>query len=130
MNTAVFAAALICFVLAIGHTAVGVRWVLPGLRVDTLPSSPFGSGALTLDALVLVWHLVGLTVVAFGVLLAVLASRPLTADGVIAVRVAGALFAAAAVTVIWLVRHRLAHLARAPVWVLFIVVAALCWLGT
>ena len=130
MNTAVFTAALICFVLAIGHTIVGMRWVLPGLRAETLPTSPFGGRALTLDALVFVWHLVTLTVVTVGVLLAILASRPLTADGEIAVRAVGALFAGASITVLWVVRHRPAHLARAPVWVVFVVVAALCWLGT
>ena len=130
MDSLVLVAALICFVLAIGHTVLGVRWVLPGLRAEVLPVTPFGGEQLTRDALVVTWHLIGVIVVTLGALLAVLAGRPLTTDGVIAVRAVGILFAAAAFLVLWVVRHRPQHLARAPVWTLFIAVAVLCWLGT
>ena len=130
MDSLVLVAALICFVLAIGHTVLGVRWVLPGLRAEVLPVTPFGGEQLTRDALVVTWHLIGVIVVTLGALLAVLAGRPLTTDGVIAVRAVGMLFAAAAFLVLWVVRQRPEHLARAPVWTLFIAVAVLCWLGT
>ena len=130
MNVLVLAAAIICFLLATGHTVLGMRWILPGLRAEVLAVTPFGGVQLTRDALVVTWHLVGVMVVTLGGLLAVLASRSLTSDGVIAVRAVGILFLAATITVLWLVRHRPAHLARLPVWVLFIAVAALCWLGT
>ena len=130
MNLWLLAASLLCFALAIGHTVVGVRWILPGLEAETLPTSPFGGGALTVDALRVVWHLIGVMVVTAGALLAVLAGRATSSDGVLAARAVGVMFAAATVVVVWQCRPRPQHLLRAPVWILFLMVAALCWLGT
>ena len=35
-------AGLSCLALALGHATVGLRWVLPNLTREGLPSTPFG----------------------------------------------------------------------------------------
>ena len=105
MNAYVLSAGLVCFGLAVGHTTIGLRWVLPHLRAETLPSSRFGGGHMTATFLAVTWHVVGV-LVAVGTLLAVLAGRTLTTDGVLAVRVVGSMFAGATLVVLWLGRGR------------------------
>jgi hypothetical protein len=40
MNLALAIAGLGCFLLAFGHTTIGLRWVLPNLTNGSLPSTP------------------------------------------------------------------------------------------
>jgi hypothetical protein len=117
--------------MAAGHTTIGTRWVLPRLADDSLPDSPFGGGAMTSAFITVTWHAVGIMLVCFGVILSVLARGSLGADGAVAVRGIGVMFAATALMVLWLARSRRRplDLLRAPMWVLFVVMTALCWLG-
>ena len=48
MNVELAIAGLGCFVLAFGHMTVGLRWVLPNLTKERLPSTPVGSPSMTL----------------------------------------------------------------------------------
>ena len=49
MNLELAIAGLGCFVLALGHTTIGLRWVLPNLTPGRLPSTPFGPPSMTLS---------------------------------------------------------------------------------
>jgi hypothetical protein len=115
--------------MAVGHTTIGIRWVLPRLRDEALPSSPFGTGAMTSGFITVTWHAVGVMLVSFGVVLLLLATRSLGGDGVLAVRGVGAAFAALTLLVLWLARRRPTNLLRAPMWLTFVAMAALCWFG-
>jgi hypothetical protein len=61
-------AALGCFVLASGHTTIGLRWVLPNLTKGCLPSTPVGPPSMTLSMVRFTWHIVSVLLVSFGVL--------------------------------------------------------------
>jgi hypothetical protein len=47
MNPGLAIAGLICLGLAFGHTTIGLAWVLPGLTVEHLPTTPFGPPSMT-----------------------------------------------------------------------------------
>jgi hypothetical protein len=129
VNATLITAGSLSLAMAAGHTTIGVRWVLPHLRDESLPSSPFGTGAMTSAFITVTWHAVGVMLVAVGVVLSLLATRSLGGDGAIAVRGVGAMFAASTLVVLWLARRRPANLLRAPMWLTFVAMAALCWLG-
>ena len=69
-------AGLGCVLLALGHTTIGVRWVLPNLKAAHLPSTPFGSPSRTLGIVRFTWHIVTVLLAGFGVLLVTLAWAP------------------------------------------------------
>jgi hypothetical protein len=76
MNVALAIAALGCLVLALGHTTIGLRWVLPNLTKGSLPSTPFGSPSMTLGMVRFTWHVLSVLLLGFGILLMVLAWAP------------------------------------------------------
>src|SRR4029450_10733655 len=76
MNVALAIAALGWFVLAFGHTAIGLRRVLPNLTQDRLPSTPFAPPSMTLSKVRFTWHIVSVLLTAFGILLMALALAP------------------------------------------------------
>jgi hypothetical protein len=126
VNVALGLAALGWFVLAFGHTAIGVRWVLPALTKTALPGTPFGPPAMTLSMLRFTWHVVSLVLVAFGVLFTVLAAAPAVDTKTLLLRcLAGFLLTATAVAA-WNVRRRPSSLLRLPVPLVFVMIAALC----
>ena len=129
MNGYLLVAGIVCVVMAIGHTTIGVRWVLPGLSVASLPRSPFGGGTMTAAFLTFTWHVVGLMLLSFAVILSVLAHETLGDAGTVSVRGIGLMFAAATLMALWRTRHRPADLVKAPMWILFVAVASLCWVG-
>jgi hypothetical protein len=55
-------------VLALGHMAVGARWVLPNLTRADLPSTPLGSPSMALGMVRFTWHMLTVVLVSFGVL--------------------------------------------------------------
>jgi hypothetical protein len=127
VNAPVLAAGILCALAAAGHTAIGVRWVLPHLSEESLPHSPFGRGDMTLVFIQITWHVVGIAVLSMGVVLCLLARGALGDGGTIAVRGVGATFTGTTLYVLWLARRRPRHLLRAPMWSLFVAIAALCW---
>src|SRR5512132_2381896 len=76
MNVELATAGLGCFILAFGHTTIGLRWVLPNLTKGRLPSTPFGSPSMTLGMVRFTWHVVSVLNVGFGILLMALAWAP------------------------------------------------------
>jgi hypothetical protein len=52
-----------------GHTTIGLRWILPNLRKERMPSTPFGPPSMTLDMVRFTWHIVSVLLVGFGILL-------------------------------------------------------------
>jgi hypothetical protein len=56
MNVELAIAGLGCLVLAFGHTAIGLRWVLPNLTEGRLPSTPFGPPSMTLGMVRFTWN--------------------------------------------------------------------------
>jgi hypothetical protein len=114
------------FLLAFGHTAIGVRWVLPSLAKANLPGTPFGPPALTHSMLRFTWYVVSIVLVAFGVLFTTLAFAPHVDAKTLLLRcLAGFLLAATALAA-WNVRRRPSSLLRLPVPLVFVVIAALC----
>lgn len=119
-------AGALCLLLASGHAVLGHHWILPRLRKESLPATPFGGPATTAVALAVAWDVVTIAAAGMGVLLIGVAGSHASAERSLVLHTVAAIFAAAAATTIWLGRRRPRALARAPVWVAFIVVAALC----
>jgi hypothetical protein len=130
VNGKLLAAGAIFLLMSAAHTGIGVRWVLPRLREESLPRSPFGGGDMTAAMITVSWHAVGIMLLVFGVVLSIVAHTPLGDGGRVAVRGIGLGFIATTVLVLWLARRRPSNLLRAPMWLTFVAVAALCWSGT
>jgi hypothetical protein len=112
-----------CVLLAVGHTTIGVRWVLPALDQARLPRTRFGSPVRMLR---FTWHVVTLVQLTFAGLLATLAVAP-RADTMEAVlRWLAASFAAAAVLLVWSNRRHLIALVRFPLPFVFVLIAVMC----
>ena len=119
-------AAAACFLLAVGHTAIGVRWVLRDLTEERLPGTPFGPPSMTLTMLRFTWEVVSLMLVAFGVLLATLALAHHVELESFLLRWFAAFWLVAAARAVWDTRRRLRRLLRLPVPLVFLLVAAMC----
>jgi hypothetical protein len=126
MDVELTIAALGWFLLAFGHTLIGVCWVLPDLKETRLPSTPFGSGALTLNMLRFTWYVVSGFLVAFGVLFLILAWAPAADPTTLLLRWVAAFLLCAAALACWQVRRRPRTLLRLPVPLVFVAIAALC----
>jgi hypothetical protein len=127
MSVELAIAGLGCFLLAFGHTAIGVRWVLPDLTHAELRRTPFGSPAMTHSMLRFTWDVVSLMLVAFGILLLTLAFARDADPETLLLRWLAAFWLAAAARAGWDARHRLRNLLRLPVPVVMLLIAAMCW---
>jgi hypothetical protein len=123
-------AGLCCFILAVGHTAIGVRWVLPDLADRNLSGTPFGPPRLTLTMLRFTWHVVTLMLIGFGVLLTTLAWAPGVDPETLLLRCLAALWLVAGALAVWNARHRLSSILRLPAPLVMFLIAALCWAAT
>ena len=113
-------AGLSCFLLAVGHTAIGVRSVLPRLAEGNLPARPLGMVRFT-------WYVVSLTQLGFGVLFVTLAAAPDADPKTLLLRWFGVLWLVATGLVVWNARTRPRSLLRPPVAFVFVIIAAMCW---
>jgi hypothetical protein len=120
-------AALCCFLLAFGHTAIGRRWILPALRAGALPDTPFGSPRLSLGMLRFTWHVVSIMLLGFGVLLIALAFVPGADMKTLLLRWLAVLWLAAGALAVWGVRRRPRSILRFPVPLVMLVIAAMSW---
>jgi hypothetical protein len=127
MNVELAIAGLGWFVLALGHTTVGLRWVLPNLTAGALPSTPFGPPSMTISMVRFTWHIVSVVLLAFGILFMTLAWAPDADPKTLLLRWFAALLVAATATACWEARHRPRSLLRLPVPVVFVVIAVMCW---
>jgi hypothetical protein len=120
-------AALGWFVLAFGHTMVGLRWVLPSLAEERLPSTPFGPPSFTLGMLRFTWNIVSVLLLAFGILFVTLAWAPDADPKTLLLRWFAALLLSATALTFWEARRRPRNLLRLPVPFVFVVIAVMCW---
>jgi hypothetical protein len=127
MSVELAIAGLGCFVLAFGHAAIGLRWILPHLDGRTLPSTPFGPPTMTLNIVRFTWDVVTVFLVAFGVLFLILAWAPGADPKTLVLRWFAALWLVAAARACWDARRRLRSVLRFPVPLVFVVIAVLCW---
>lgn len=127
MNVEVAIAALGWFVLAFGHTTIGLRWVLPNLTEGRLPSTPFGPPSLTLSMVRFTWQIVSVLLPAFGILFVTLAWAPDADPKTLLLRWFAALLLCATALACWEARRRPRSLLRFPVPLVFVVIAVMCW---
>jgi hypothetical protein len=116
--------------MAIGHTAIGLVWVLPGLTEQSLPSTPFGPASMSVSMVRVTWYIVTVFVTAFGGILLTLAWAEVADPTKLVLRWFAAMWLAAAAMAIWVALRRvrgLRGLFRLPVPLLWVVVAVLCW---
>ena len=122
----VYAAGGLCLLLGAGHTLVGHLWILRRLRSQPLPATPFGAPSATGVALAVTWDMVTIAVIGLGLLLIGLADHQASAERTLVLQTVAAIFASGTAMTVWLGRRRLRSLARRPVLICFVAVAALC----
>jgi len=127
MNVELAIAGLGWIALAAGHATIGLRWVLPNLTKESLPSTPFGPPSLTLNMLRFTWQIVSVLLVAFGILLMTLAWAPDADPKTLLLRWFAAFLLAATALAYWPARHRPLSLLRFPVPLVFLVIGVMCW---
>lgn len=130
MDVGLGIAGLLCLALAAGHTTIGVVWVLPGLDEATLPQTPFGPRSLTLAMVRVTWLVVTVFVVALaGVLLTLALASDADAQTVM-LRWFAVMWVVATAVAFASSGGRVRHVWRFPVPLLWLVVAALCWVAS
>jgi hypothetical protein len=127
MNLELGIAALGCFVLALGHTTIGLRWVFPNLTKGRLPSTPVGPPSMTFGMVRFTWQVLSILLVGFGVLLMTLAWAPDADPKTLLLRWFAAFWLAATALAGWNARRRPRRLLRFPVPLVFVVIAVMCW---
>ena len=123
-------AGVLCVLLALGHATLGLVWVLPGVRGDALPKTPFGPPGMTAATLHATWHIVTVFALSVGVILLTLALDAQVDVKSVLLRVFAAMWFGIAVVATWVALRRARnprHLLRLPVPVFFLLVAVLCW---
>lgn len=121
MNPLLTAAAVLCLVLALGHSYLGERYILIRLfRRADLPHL-FGSDVFTKRTLRFAWHITSVAWLGFGALLLAQATGDGSARTVL--RILAWTFAAHAVVTL------VGSCARHFAWVLFTAIAAITWLA-
>jgi len=116
-----------CLVLSFGHTAIGMRWILPHLGEWRVPRTPFGSARLTLGMVGFTWHVVTVFLLGFGVLLLALAFAPGADPRTLVLRWLAVLWLTATALAVWSARRRPSSILRFPVPVLMFVIALMSW---
>jgi hypothetical protein len=130
MNVELPIAGVSCFVLALGHMTVGLRWVLPNLTRERLPSTPFGPPSMTLGMVRFTWHIVTVVLLAFGILFMTLAWATDADPKTVLLRWCAGLWLAATATAYWNARRRPRDLLRLPVALLSLLIAVMCWVAS
>src|SRR4051812_50151081 len=124
MRAELATAAAGCFVLAIGHTTIGVRWVLPALDQVRLPRTPAGAPKRMLR---FTWYVVTLVQLTFAGLLATLALAPDADPSDVVLRWLAASFLAATALAVWSNPRHLRAVGRFPLPFGFLLIAVMCW---
>jgi len=127
MKVELVIAGLSCFVLALGHTGIGLRWILPRLSPRSLPATPFGSSRLTLGMLVFTWNVVTVMLVGFGVLAMTLAFAPGADTKTLLLRWLAALWLTATALAVWTTRRRPSSIVRFPVPLIMFLISVMSW---
>ena len=133
MDVALGVAGVLCLLMAVGHTVIGVVWVLPGLARDRLPTTPFGSRALTEAMIRVTWYIVTIFATTVGAVLVALALDSTDLETFV-LRSLALMWLAATAMAAWVAgrgfgspRALVRGLLRLPVPLIWVVVAAICW---
>ena len=132
MDIGLAVAGPICLGMGVGHTLIGVRWVLPGLAEEHVPRTPFGPPSMSLAMIQVTWFVVTIFVVGLGCILLSLAWDADADAKTLLLRWLAAmwLFAATmALSLAWRRNRSFRHLLRLPVPLLWVVVGVLCWIA-
>lgn len=127
MDVGLAIAAIICVALGLGHLAIGVVWVLPGLGQEQVPQTPFGSRSMTMSMLRVTWYIVTIFVLALAVILFALAGDAEVDVTKLMLRTFAGMWLVATAMSLWVSGRPTRRLLRLPVPVLWVIVAALCW---
>ena len=130
MDVGLAVAGLLCLGMGVGHTMIGVRWVLPGLTEEHVPKTPFGPPSMSLAMVQVSWFIVTIFVVAVGGILLTLAWDAAADAKTLLLRWFAVMWFVAAemaLSIAWRLYRSFRHLLRLPVPLLWIVVAVLCW---
>lgn len=133
MDIGLAVAGSICLGMGVGHTMIGVRWVLPGLTEEHVPGTPFGPPSMSLAMIQVTWFIVTIFVVGLGGILMTLAWDATADAKTLLLRWLAVmwLFAATmAVSLAWRRNRSFRHLLRLPVPLLWVIVGVLCWTAT
>jgi hypothetical protein len=132
MTTELAIAGWICVGMSVGHTAIGVRWVLPSIDAQQLKTTPFGGRNFSLTMIRVTWYVVTIFVLGMGGLLLTLAWTDVDARTAFLRWLAG-MWLAATVMVPFVTaggpgtkRYNL----RLPVPLFWVAVAVLCWVAS
>ena len=135
MDVGLAVAGLISVLLAVGHTTVGVVWVLPHLTDDKVPSSPFGPASMSIAMIRVTWFIVTIFAAASGGLLLNVAIADADPK-MLMLRWFAGMWLAATVMALWIASRdargarsprNLRNILRLPVPLLWVVIAVLCW---
>jgi hypothetical protein len=130
MDVGLATAGVISVALALGHTTVGVKWVLPSLTNDRVPKTPFGPPSMTVSMIRVTWFIVTIFALASGGLLIHMAADAAADPKTLVLRWLAAMWLAATVMALSIAGRSvrsLRGLLRLPVPLLWMVVAVLLW---
>lgn len=125
-------AGLLSVLLAIGHATLGLRRVLPGLTEERLHGTPFGSPSMTLSMIRVTWHIVTIFALSAGGILLTLAFTDADPRSTL-LRWFAVMWLAATAMAFWVAKPDLRNprrILRLPVPLVWVVVAALCWMAS
>jgi hypothetical protein len=130
MDVGLITAGVLCVALGLGHTTVGLVWVLPSLTEERLPRTPFGPRSMTVSMIRVTWYIVTVFVLGLGGLLMTLGWVPAADPKTVVLRWLAATWLAATAMATSVAARRmrgLRGLLRLPVPLVWVVVAVLCW---
>ena len=123
MNLPLMAAAVLSVLIGFAHSVLGEKLVLgPLFRRNELPKL-LGSATFTRNVLRFTWHLTTVLAVGIGVVIAYLASTPLTSQSMWVLRILSLTFGAS--TLVSLIGARGKHFS----WWVFLIITVLLWVG-
>ena len=132
MNVALGVAGIVCIAMSFGHTAIGVKWVLPAIGDAKFPASPFGGSSMSATMIRVTWFVVTIFAAGVGITLILLAWAPELGARAIFLRATGIMWSSATVmacTVAFRRTRSLRTMFRLPVPFLWLGVAIICWLA-
>src|SRR3712207_3321834 len=89
-------AGVLCIAMAFGHTAIGLRWVLPHITKEHFVDTPFGPRTMSVSMVLVTWFIVTIFAFAIGGILVTLAWMPELDPRTVALRWISGLWLAAA----------------------------------
>lgn len=133
MDATLGIAGVLCLLLACGHAALGLLWILPGVQEEHLGTSPFGGKTLSAATIHATWHIVTVFAVSAGTVLLWLALDSDIDPKFVVLRVFSVMWlgiAAVAIRAGLRKVRRVRDLFNLPVPIFFVVVAVLCWIAS